>query len=94
MGRQGAHPARRLIRMSPGVRSVSTINAACRKESPDRYSWKVVAVLTFALGRFVPVNKPSVPLIACWSSFSCSPPFKASRSEASKPENLAASVRL
>ena len=49
---------------------------------------------TLLLGRFVPVNKPSVPSIACWSKASlASPPLSAKRSEASRPAKRAASVR-
>ena len=51
------------------------------------------AVLTLLLGKFVAVSNPSVPSMACSSSFSCRPELRAKRSEPSRPAKRAASVR-
>ena len=50
---------------------------------------------TLLLGRFVPVNKPSVPLMACWSKLLLQALRSRAKSQRSiKASEAAASVRL
>ena len=58
------------------VASVPTINPSVQQAGKVQLRTSSQPSSHSLFGKLVAVNKPSVPSIACWSSFSCSPPFK------------------